>query len=191
MGMAKGMTVTGIAAIVIGIGAYFIIRNTPQELSIYPDNVSKEVYEREYVDLSEREEPLDGIFPPEDRKEMWLVALIVGINQLVTTGVMSQMVPKKHGIRIFSDTGSVPDDRMRHRRSGRILRFRFSLIRSWVSRRRSKGYLVWYAAALAINVVMNNAIGGYICVAMVGIAIGAAANFMTSLPASVFGRTQL
>ena len=35
---------------------------------------------------------------------------------------------------------------------------------------------------------MNNAIGGYICVAMVGIAIGAAANFMTSLPASVFGR---
>ena len=30
--------------------------------------------------------------------------------------------------------------------------------------------------------------GGYICVAMVGIAIGAAANFMTSLPASVFGR---
>ncbi|MFR3483723.1 MAG: hypothetical protein ACLTXL_09705 [Clostridia bacterium] len=46
----------------------------------------------------------------------------------------------------------------------------------------------WYAAALAINVVMNNAIGGYICVAMVGIATGAAANFMTSLPASVFGR---
>lgn len=35
---------------------------------------------------------------------------------------------------------------------------------------------------------MNNAVGGYICVAMVGIAIGAAANFMTSLPASVFGR---
>ncbi|MFR3483722.1 MAG: hypothetical protein ACLTXL_09700 [Clostridia bacterium] len=41
MGMAKAMTVTGIAAIVIGIGAYFIIRNTPQELSIYPDNVSE------------------------------------------------------------------------------------------------------------------------------------------------------
>ena len=49
-------------------------------------------------------------------------------------------------------------------------------------------YLVWYSAALIINVVFNNAIGGYICVAMVGIAIGAAANFMTSLPASVFGR---
>ena len=31
-------------------------------------------------------------------------------------------------------------------------------------------------------------IGGYICVVMVGNAIGAAANFMTSLPASVFGR---
>ncbi len=51
-----------------------------------------------------------------------------------------------------------------------------------------RGYLVWYAVALLINVTMNNAVGGYICVAMVGIAIGAAANFMTSLPASVFGR---
>ena len=45
LGMANGMTVTGVAAIVIGIGigAYFIIRNTPQEVGIYPDNVSKEV----------------------------------------------------------------------------------------------------------------------------------------------------
>ena len=51
-----------------------------------------------------------------------------------------------------------------------------------------RGYLVWYIAALAINVTLNNAMGGYICVAMIGIAIGAAANFMTSLPASVFGR---
>ena len=39
--MAKGMMVTGIAAIVIGVLAYFVVRNTPQELGIYPDNVSK------------------------------------------------------------------------------------------------------------------------------------------------------
>jgi MFS-type transporter involved in bile tolerance (Atg22 family) len=49
-------------------------------------------------------------------------------------------------------------------------------------------FLCWYMVALAVNVIFNNMIGGYICVAMVGIAIGAAANFMTSLPASVFGR---
>ena len=35
------MTVTGVAAIIIGILAYFVIRNTPQELGVYPDNVSK------------------------------------------------------------------------------------------------------------------------------------------------------
>ena len=93
------MTVTGIAAIVIGIGAYFIIRNTPQELSIYPDNVSKEVYEKEYVDLSEAKSrwTVSSLLKT---KEMWLVALIVGINQLVTTGVMSQMVPRLSLIHI-------------------------------------------------------------------------------------------
>ena len=45
-----------------------------------------------------------------------------------------------------------------------------------------RGYLVWYIAALLINVTMNNATGGYICVAMIGIAIGAAANFMVAPP---------
>ena len=51
-----------------------------------------------------------------------------------------------------------------------------------------RAFLVWYIASLLVNYLFNNMTGGYICVAMVGIAIGAAANFMTSLPASVFGR---
>jgi MFS-type transporter involved in bile tolerance (Atg22 family) len=48
-------------------------------------------------------------------------------------------------------------------------------------------FLVWYAAALAVNVT-DTVMGVYISVGMVGIAIGAAANFIVSLPASVFGR---
>lgn len=186
MGMAKGMTVTGIAAIVIGIGAYFIIRNTPQELSIYPDNVSKEVYEKEYVDLSEAKSrwTVSSLLKT---KEMWLVALIVGINQLVTTGVMSQMVPRNMEFG-FSQTQAVSLMTV-CAIVGLAGSFGFGFIDQKLGVKTAiKGYLVWYAAALAINVVMNNAIGGYICVAMVGIAIGAAANFMTSLPASVFGR---
>lgn len=51
-----------------------------------------------------------------------------------------------------------------------------------------RAFLIWYIVALGVNYVLNNQLGGYICVAMVGVAIGAAANFMTSLPASVFGR---
>jgi len=187
MGMAKGMTVTGVAAIVIGILAYFIIRNTPQELGVYPDNVTKEVYETEYADLEEGASSRWTVAKLLKTKEMWLVAFIVGINQLVTTGVMSQMVPRNMEFG-FSQAQAVSLMTV-CALVGLVGSFGFGFIDQKLGVKTAiRGYLVWYAVALLINVTMNNAVGGYICVAMVGIAIGAAANFMTSLPASVFGR---
>ena len=186
-GMAGGMMVTGIAAIIIGIVAYFIIRNTPQELGVYPDNVTKEVYEREYADLSEGTKSRWTVSSLLKTKEMWLVAIIVGINQLVTTGVMSQLVPRNmefgftqaQAVSLMTVCALV----------GLVGSFGFGFIDQKLGVKTAiRGYLVWYMVALLINVILNNQIGGYICVAMVGIAIGAAANFMTSLPASVFGR---
>ena len=187
MGMAKGMTVTGVAAIIIGILAYFVIRNTPQELGVYPDNVSKEVYETEYADLEEGASSRWTVAKLLKTKEMWLVAFIVGINQLVTTGVMSQMVPRNMEFG-FSQTQAVSLMTV-CALVGLVGSFGFGFIDQKLGVKTAiRGYLVWYAVALLINVTLNNAVGGYICVAMVGIAIGAAANFMTSLPASVFGR---
>lgn len=48
-------------------------------------------------------------------------------------------------------------------------------------------FLVLYCVALLINIT-DTMVGAYISVFMIGIAIGASANFMVSLPASVFGR---
>ncbi|MGN1414858.1 MAG: nitrate/nitrite transporter [Anaerovoracaceae bacterium] len=186
-GMAGGMMVTGIAAIIIGIVAYFIIRNTPQELGVYPDNVTKEVYEREYADMSEGTKSRWTVSSLLKTKEMWLVAIIVGINQLVTTGVMSQLVPRNMEFG-FSQAQAVSLMTV-CALVGLVGSFGFGFIDQKLGVKTAiRGYLVWYMVALLINVILNNQIGGYICVAMVGIAIGAAANFMTSLPASVFGR---
>lgn len=186
-GMAGGMMVTGIAAIIIGIIAYFIIRNTPQELGVYPDNVTKEVYEREYADMSEGAKSRWTVASLLKTKEMWLVAVIVGINQLVTTGVMSQLVPRNMEFG-FSQAQAVSLMTV-CALVGLVGSFGFGFIDQKLGVKTAiRGYLVWYMVALLINVILNNQIGGYICVAMVGIAIGAAANFMTSLPASVFGR---
>ena len=118
---------------------------------------------------------------------MWLVAFIVGINQLVTTGVMSQMVPRN------MEFGFTQAQAVSLMTVCALIGLAGSVGFGFLDQKMGVKtaiicYLVWYSAALIINVVLNNAIGGYICVAMVGIAIGAAANFMTSLPASVFGR---
>lgn len=186
-GMAGGMRITGIAAIVIGIVAYFIIRNTPQECGMYPDNVSKEVYETEYADMEEGSKSRWTVASLLKTKEMWLVAIIIGINQLVTTGVMSQLVPRNMEFG-FSQAQAVSLMTV-CALVGLAGSYGFGFIDQKLGVKTAiKGYLAWYMLALLVNVVLNNQIGGYICVAMVGIAIGAAANFMTSLPASVFGR---
>ena len=186
-GMAKGMTITGVAAIVVAIVAIFIIKNTPQEMGVLPDNVTQDVYEREYADLGDGTESRWTVASLLKTKEMWIVAIIIGINQMVTTGVMSQMVPRNmelgftqpKAVALMTVCALV----------GLCGSFAFGFIDQKFGVKTSIIlYLCWYCVALAVNVVLNNMIGGYICVAMVGIAIGAAANFMTSLPASVFGR---
>ncbi len=186
-GMGKGMTVTGIIAIVIAIIAVFIIKNTPQEMGQLPDNVTPEVYAAEYADMSEENTSRWTVASLLKTKEMWLVAIIIGINQMVTTGVMSQMVPRNmelgftqpKAIALMTVCALV----------GLAGSFGFGFLDQKLGVKTAvRLFLAWYMVALAVNVIFNNMIGGYICVAMVGIAIGAAANFMTSLPASVFGR---
>lgn len=186
-GMAKGMTITGIAAIVIAIIAIFVIRNTPQEMGQLPDNVTQDVYDREYADMSDDGEARWTVKDLLKTKEMWLVAIIIGINQMVTTGVMSQMVPRNmelgftqpKAVALMTVCALV----------GLAGSFGFGFIDQKLGVKTAvRLFLCWYMCALAVNVIFNSMIGGYICVAMVGIAIGAAANFMTSLPASVFGR---
>lgn len=186
LGMGKGMTVTGVLAIVVGVAAYFVVRNTPQELGVYPDNVSAEVYKTEYAELSEGERRW-SVPKLLKTKEMWLVAIIIGINQMVTTGVMSQMVPRN------MEFGFTQAKAVSLMTVCALVGLAGSYGFGWIDQKMGVkkaviGYLIWYCIALTVNVTLNNAMGGYICVAMVGIAIGAAANFMTSLPASVFGR---
>ncbi len=187
MGMAKGMTFAGCLSIVVAIVGYILVRNTPQERGMYPDNVTKEVYEAEYADLSEENTSRWTVSSLLKTKEMWIVAIIIGINQMVTTGVMSQMVPRNVELGFTENTAIA------------LMTFcaLIGVVGSygfgWIDQKFGvkfaiRAFLCWYMVALFINFSFNNTIGGYICVAMVGVAIGAAANFMTSLPASVFGR---
>ncbi|MCR5034576.1 MAG: MFS transporter [Clostridia bacterium] len=186
-GMGKGMTITGIAAIVIAFIAIFVIKNTPQEMGQLPDNVTQDVYDAEYANLSEDGEARWTVKDLLKTKEMWIVALIIGINQMVTTGVMSQLVPRN------IELGFAPEKAIALMTVCALIglggSFAFGMIDQKLGVKTAvRAFLLWYMVALAVNVLFNNMTGGYICVAMIGVAIGAAANFMTSLPASVFGR---
>ena len=185
--MAKGMTFTGVAGMVLGLIGLLFIRNFPQERGVLPDNVTKEVYESEYFTADVQEEKkIWTIGKLLKTKEIWLVSLVIGINQLVTTGVMSQLVVRNMGIG-FEQSKAIALMTM-CACVGVVGSYLFGFIdQKFGVKKAIIIFLVWYSVALAVNVT-DTVIGVYISVGMVGIAIGAAANFIVSLPASVFGR---
>jgi len=185
-GMSKGMSFTGIAAIIIGVLGLIFIRNTPQERGMLPDNVTKEVYEKEYFQGEIEGEGTWTVSKLLRTKELWMVAVVIGVNQLVTTGVMSQMVIRNMSL------GFTQKEAVGLMSVCAIVGVAGSYLFGWIDqkigvKKAVLTFLILYSIALLINVT-DTVIGVYISVAMVGVAIGASANFMVSLPASVFGR---
>lgn len=185
-GFANGLSLLAIIAIVLGVIGLVFVRNTPQEAGMYPDNVSKEVYEREYFQGSIEDDGGWTVGKLLKTKEMWLCALIIGINQLVTTGVMSQLVVRNTGIGFTQEAaiGLMTVCAL----IGVAGSYAFGAIDQKLGVKKAiLIFLAWYCVALAVNCT-DTVIGVYISVAMIGVAVGAAANFIVSLPASVFGR---
>lgn len=92
LGIGNGVIPISVCAIVLGILGLLLVRNTPQERGLNPDNVSDEVYRTEY--FHGHEDPTGGWTTGRLLwcKETWLVAVTTGMFQICSLGVVSQMV---------------------------------------------------------------------------------------------------
>lgn len=186
-GLQKGVVVPGILAIVLGIIGLLFIKDTPQERNMYPDNVTKEVYEAEYF-VEQDEDPNGGWTTKKllSERETWLAAITTGIYQLVTVGVMTQLVVRNMQLG-FTQTQAIG-----------MMTFLalIGVVGSWIfgilddkfgTKKTMIMFGIWYMAALFFN-VLEYRLTIYISIFMIGMAIGGSANFTTSLPTAVFGR---
>lgn len=187
LGLQKGVMVPSVLVIILGIIGLCMVKNTPQERNMYPDNVTKEVYEGEYC--SEEDEDVTGGWTTKKllaEREVWLTAITTGIYQLVTVGVMTQLVVRNMQLG-FTQTQAIS-----------IMTFlaAIGVFGSWAfgilddkygTKKTMTIFGVWYMFALIFN-VLETTPTIYISVFMIGMAIGGSANFTTSLPAAVFGR---
>lgn len=186
-GLQKGVMVPSILVMVVGIIGLLMIKNSPEERGQYPDNVGKEDYEKDY--FTGAMEDLSGGWTTKSllkERELWLSAIVTGVYQLVTVGVMTQLVVRNMQLG-FSQVEAIS-----------IMTFlaAIGVVGSWLfgvldTKYGTKPTMiifgVWYMAALFFN-VLETTTGIYISVFMIGMAIGGSANFTTSLPAAVFGR---
>lgn len=184
--LEKAVMVPAIIFIVIAILALVILKDTPQEAGINPDNVSDEVYHRDYVDADAEGNDRWTTAQLLGMREVWTVAIATGMMQLCSTGVMSNLVNRN------IELGMEPDKAI----------FMMTVIAlvgifgSWFigvlddkfgTKRVMMCFCVWYGLAIFANVT-GTTWGMYLAVVMIGMSIGGSANFMSSFPTSVFGR---
>ncbi len=188
LGVNLAVIVPAVAVIVLAILGAVMIRNTPQERGMNPDNVSDDVYKADYV-TSEAEETNDGGWTTKKlltNKTLWLVAITTGFFQICSVGVMSQLVVRNQQLG-FTQTQAVSIMTVLAC-VGVFGSFIIGMFDDKFGTKRTMLFFgAWYIAALLCNVSETN-FGTYISIFMIGMAIGGSANFTTSLPTSVFGR---
>jgi OFA family oxalate/formate antiporter-like MFS transporter len=186
LGISGGVVIPGIIAIVVAVIGLLYIKNTPMERGLYPDNATKEIYETEYCTDTDLESSNWTTAKLLRTKEVWLAGITTGMFQLVTVGVMSQLVIRNMelGFTLNEAIGLMTVVAL------------IGLPGSWLcglidEKFGTKKYMIifalWYIVALAVNLTETK-MGIYISILMIGIAIGGSDNATVSLPTSIFGR---
>lgn len=186
LGLQIGVIIPSALVMILGIIGLLLMRDTPQERGIYPDNASEHQYKEEYFT---EEVDDDGGWTTKillKTKEFWLAAVTTGLYQLVTVGIMTQLVVRNiqlgftevQAISLMTILACI----------GVAGSWGFGVIDQKYGTKKSMiVFGVWYVVALIANVT-EVSVGIYLSVFMIGMAIGGSANFTTSLPAAIFGR---
>lgn len=186
MTFEKAVIIPCIAVVILGLVGLFFIKDTPQEAGQNPDNVSAEVYAKEYDTKNEAEDDRWTTGQLLRMKEVWTVGLATGILQLCSTGVMSQLVSRNIELGVDANKAVLM----------MTVIALVGIFGSWFigvlddkfgTKRTMMVFCLWYALAVFAN-VLGTTWSMYLAVIMIGFSIGGSANFMSSFPASVFGR---
>ncbi len=187
LGIATSSVICGAVAAVVGVIGVVLLRNTPTERGLYPDNVTKEEFEANYS--AKPPETSDGGWTVGKllrTKETWLCVFSTGLLMLVQMGLMTQLVGRNmevgmsqalatgvmSAIAVIGVIGSVI--------FGRIV-FKLGIKKAGVL----TGGLYVVALLLNISGVMPLV---WVSLVIIGFLGAAAPNLMNSIPGSVFGR---
>lgn len=182
LGIGNGVIPISVCAIVLGILGLLLVRNTPQERGLNPDNVSDEVYRTEY--FHGHEDPTGGWTTGRLLwcKETWLVAVTTGMFQICSLGVVSQMVLRNMELGFSREQATFILSLVAL--IGLVGSFFVGYMDERLGTKKSMLFFgIWYALSLLANATENTVLV-YVSIFMIGMSIGGSANFTTSLTTS-------
>ncbi len=174
---------------IIGILGMILIRNTPEERDMNPDNVSDKVFQEEYDHSSANDDGGWTTGKLLSTKELWMAAITTGFFQICSVGVMSQLVLRNVELG-FSQQSAM---------NVMTILALGGVVGSWLvgvidekmgTKKTMVLFGIWYAIALLLNFTAVDHVTPlvYASLFMIAMGIGGSANFTTSLPTSIFGR---
>ncbi|MDC7124657.1 MAG: MFS transporter [Spirochaetales bacterium] len=186
VGIQFSIAIIGVLVMATAILPRFFT-NTPEESGFTPDNIdmspedvraNKKIYDA-YVSPW----TIKKIFT---NKEFWLISLGLGLMNIVTVGVMSQLVPRMVSLGFSQRTAILSMSVCAI--VGIAGSYGWGFIDQKTNAKKAASlFSLWYAAAILLN-LSHNKICIYLSIVMIGIAIGGLANFPISLTTSVYGR---
>lgn len=183
------LSVFAVAAVVLGIFAYLTLRDDPLEAGMYPDNVTKEVYEKEYKNISKKDEYVSDWTIPKmlKCKEVWLAAMVPGFITLGLLGIITQFVPRNVSLGLSQEVAI----------SAMTVAGLVGIIGSYAigyidTKIGTKKACMIYCAIFAVGIAFNLLASiwlpfVYVSILIVGFSLGGSTNMSLSFPASIFG----
>ena len=187
LGIAVSSVICGVVAAVVGVIGAVMLRTTPQERGLYPDNVTEAEFKANYAAAAPEEDPHGWtVGKLLCTKETWLCVLSTGFLMLVQMGIMTQLVARNmevgmnqalatgvmSAIAVIGIIGSVI--------FGRIV-FKLGIKKAGVL----TGVLYIVAMLCNVSGIMPLV---WVSLVIIGFLGAAAPNLMNSIPGSVFGR---
>ena len=192
LGWKMGLSVFDILSIVVGVLGLVVLRDNPLDAGYYPDNVSKEVYEKEYLveqDANKTTYVSDWtVARLLTTKETWLAILVPACMGLGLVGIVSQFVNRN--VSLGLSQGQAVGAMTVAAVFGMLGSYLFGVLDTKLG---TKKAAIFYCFFFAVGIVMN-LLGNfhiafvYISIVMVGASLGGTTNFQISWPASIFGQ---
>lgn len=187
LGIESAYMVFGVAQIALAVLIWFTVRNTPEELGKYPDNIPMTAEEAaEYRKQNEEEKSSLSIGQIIKCRQTWLVAIPFGILYMTAVGVMSQLIPR------LMTFGFEMNQALTIMSIASLIGVAGSYIYGWIDvkfgvKKASVLIMLDFIAAIFLMVIPFHIVTMWISMVLVGAGLGGVANLSASLTASIFG----
>jgi len=188
IGISGSHVAVGIVVVILGIVSFWWVKDYPEEVGAYPDNIKEggEQLAAQLAEMRNYKSPFTVKKLLKD-KDMWLIAVGFGLLWMVTVGIVSQFVPRMMSVGYDNPTA------LMMLTIAAVCGLAGSYFWGWLDQKigtkpASVVYAISYIVALLLLIFAKVEVLTYIAIVFVGLGIGGLLNLMPSMVIAVYGR---